>query len=113
MAPETLSSHQHAPKCEVWSFAVILWEIATLGRINGTKLLLLGFLISHFCLTGATPYVDVRTRELVQRVQRGMRLKQPTNVRLSLYQVSLLRMFIYLDRKLVIFCDILAVTIIA
>jgi len=41
---------------------------------------------------GATPYVDVRGKELVQRVQRGMRLKQPSNCQLSLYQVINIKM---------------------
>lgn len=34
IAPEALTSLQHAPKCEVWSFGVILWEIVTLGNFT-------------------------------------------------------------------------------
>lgn len=34
MAPEALLSPQHAPKCEIWSFGVILWEIVTLGKVQ-------------------------------------------------------------------------------
>jgi len=78
IAPEALTSPQHAPKCEVWSFAVILWEIVTLG---------------------ATPYVDVRAKELVQRVQRGLRLKQPGNIGISLYQIMVNCWQIDLDER--------------
>ncbi|KAI9565171.1 hypothetical protein GHT06_008947 [Daphnia sinensis] len=79
MAPEALLSPQHAPKCEIWSFGVILWEIVTLG---------------------ATPYVDIRaSKELVQRVQRGLRLKQPGNVGLPLYQIMVSCWQIDLDER--------------
>lgn len=45
VAPEALLSPQHAPKCEVWSFGIILWEIVTLGTVKA-------FLLQHenFCL---------------------------------------------------------------
>lgn len=78
MAPEALASPQHAPKCEVWSFAVLLWEIVTLG---------------------ATPYVDVRTKEFTQRIQRGMRLKQPANIGVPLYQIMISCWQIDLDER--------------
>jgi endothelial-specific receptor tyrosine kinase len=96
MAPEALSSPQHAPKCEVWSFAVILWEIVTLGEFTfdakrmGIQLIF---------LVGATPYVDVRAKEFVQRVQRGMRLKQPANIGVSLYQIMISCWQIDLDER--------------
>ena len=88
MAPEALCSHQHAPKCEIWSFAVILWEIVTLGNIIGLKHSIKHDNKFEFRL-GATPYVDVRGKELVQRIQRGLRLKQPSNCHFPLYQVGL------------------------
>ena len=102
MAPEALSSHQHAPKCEVWSFAVILWEIATLGIYSAKKSVINSndnhsFLWLHSA--GATPYVDVRTKELVARVQRGMRLKQPGNIQISLYQIMVSCWQIDLDER--------------
>jgi len=78
VAPEALTSPQHAPKCEVWSFAVILWEIVTLG---------------------ATPYVEVRSKELTQRVQRGLRLKQPTNIGVPFFQIMVSCWQIDLDER--------------
>ncbi|EFX71032.1 hypothetical protein DAPPUDRAFT_309238 [Daphnia pulex] len=79
IAPEALTSPQHAPKCEVWSFGIILWEIVTLG---------------------ATPYVDIRvSKELIQRVQRGLRLKQPGNIGLPLYQIMVSCWQIDLDER--------------
>lgn len=49
---------------------------------------------------GATPYVDIRaSKELVQRVQRGLRLKQPSNVGLSLFQIIVSCWQIDLDER--------------
>lgn len=49
--------------------------------------------------TGATPYVDVRCKELAQRVQRGLRLKQPSNIGVSLYQIMVSCWQIDLDER--------------
>lgn len=99
MAPEALTSHQHAPKCEVWSFAVILWEIVTLGMVRDCLISECNRKTNVF-LVGATPYVDVRgLKELIQRVQRGLRLKQPTNIGLALYQVMVSCWQVDLDER--------------
>lgn len=51
-------------------------------------------------ILGATPYVDIRSsKELVQRVQRGLRLKQPSNVGLALYQIMVSSWQIDLDER--------------
>jgi len=41
----------------------------------------------------------VRTKELVQRVQRGLRLKQPGNIGISLYQIMVNCWQIDLDER--------------
>uniref|UniRef100_T1IQU4 Dol-P-Glc:Glc(2)Man(9)GlcNAc(2)-PP-Dol alpha-1,2-glucosyltransferase n=1 Tax=Strigamia maritima TaxID=126957 RepID=T1IQU4_STRMM len=55
-------------KGDVWSFAVLFWEIVTLG---------------------ATPYGTVKCKEVSGRVTRGMRLKQPNYLGDDVYQLML------------------------
>lgn len=67
-AEETLRSKVSVPKSDVWSFACLMWEVATLG---------------------GTPYADVKTDEVPGRVMRGLRLPQPQYVGDELYQLML------------------------
>jgi len=50
-------------------------------------------------MTGATPYVEVRSKELAQRVQRGLRLKQPSNIGLPFFQIMVSCWQIDLDER--------------
>ena len=50
-------------------------------------------------VTGATPYVEVRSKELALRVQRGLRLKQPSNIGLPFYQIMVSCWQVDLDER--------------
>ena len=50
-------------------------------------------------MVGATPYVEVRSKELTQRVQRGLRLKQPTNIGVPFFQIMVSCWQIDLDER--------------
>ena len=52
----------------MWSFGVLLWEAVALG---------------------ASPYADLKSRDVAGRVARGMRLPQTAGVSEELYQVML------------------------
>lgn len=57
MAPECMVSTKKATeKSDVWSYAVVLWEIFSVGE---------------------TPYKEGRDRDLPDRVQNGERLPKP------------------------------------
>lgn len=43
--------------------------------------------------------MDVRTKEFTQRIQRGMRLKQPANIGVPLYQIMISCWQIDLDER--------------
>lgn len=66
LAPETLRNGNHTEKSDVWSFAVLMWETFTLG---------------------GSPYVDLSTSEVPERVTRGLRLKRPRGVSIPLYRL--------------------------
>ncbi|XP_052246346.1 uncharacterized protein LOC127855047 [Dreissena polymorpha] len=57
MAPECMSSTKNADeKSDVWSFGVVLWEVFTLGE---------------------SPYENVRSRDLPDRLKKNVRLHKP------------------------------------
>ncbi|CAN8028627.1 unnamed protein product, partial [Ixodes persulcatus] len=68
LAPESLKTGSHTAKSDVWSYGVLLWEVFTLG---------------------GTPYVNLKTAEVAERVTRGLRLSQPKGVRENMYQLML------------------------
>ncbi|XP_065572106.1 putative inactive tyrosine-protein kinase Wsck [Artemia franciscana] len=78
LAPETLRSLLHPPKSDTWSFGVLLWEIFTLG---------------------GTPYAEVRSQDVPNRVIRGLRLTQPSNISDDLFQIMLQCWQIDLDER--------------
>ncbi|CAG0888523.1 unnamed protein product [Darwinula stevensoni] len=67
---ESLGSppHHFLEKSDVWSFSVLLWEIATLG---------------------GTPYADVPSNQVGSRVSKGARLAQVPVIQDDLYQLML------------------------
>lgn len=68
LAPESVKTGSHTAKSDVWSYGVLLWEVFTLG---------------------GTPYVNLKTAEVAERVTRGLRLSQPKGVRENMYQLML------------------------
>ncbi|KAK4871871.1 hypothetical protein RN001_015995 [Aquatica leii] len=67
-AAEVFRSQQYVSKCDVWSFACLLWEI---------------------CVLGGTPYGSVPNNEIPDRVMRGLRLVQMRYFSDDLYQIML------------------------
>ncbi|XP_070549788.1 tyrosine kinase receptor Cad96Ca-like [Ptychodera flava] len=68
MAPESLANWTFSVKSDVWSFGVVLWEIATLG---------------------CDPFENLTQAEVVSLLQRGMRLQRYTHIGESLYDLML------------------------
>ncbi|XP_038046740.1 uncharacterized protein LOC119720942 [Patiria miniata] len=66
MAPESIVYNVYSSKSDVWSFGVLLWELVTLG--------------SH-------PYPGLSCAEILEDLQRGIRLKKPTHCSDEIYQV--------------------------
>lgn len=67
-APEALNFSRFTTKSDVWSFGVLLMEIATFG---------------------ATPYPGMTNIEVVQQVQQGYRMPQPKTCPHLLYNIML------------------------
>lgn len=60
MAPEALRNRAFTSKSDVWSYAIVLWEILTLG---------------------AFPYFEIQDEKLLQYiVKNNCRLKCPNNI---------------------------------
>ena len=59
MAPECLSESLYTSRSDVWSFGILLWEMATLGGV---------------------PYPSLSTVESISRsLKEGHRMEQPIN----------------------------------
>jgi len=67
-ASEALMNKQAGAKCDVWSLGCLIWEAVTLG---------------------ATPYPDIKKRDIGIRVMRGLRLPQTAYISEDLYQLML------------------------
>ncbi|XP_070566860.1 fibroblast growth factor receptor 1-like [Ptychodera flava] len=68
MSPEFLQVGVHDQKSDIWSYGVLLWEIATLGE---------------------PPFTNVPATEIVRFLLDGQRLGQPENCTDRLYNVML------------------------
>ncbi|XP_026327713.1 fibroblast growth factor receptor 3-like [Hyposmocoma kahamanoa] len=68
LAPEAILHSQYCTKSDVWAFAVLLWEIATLG----------GF-----------PYSELSNHQVPPYLARGMRLPKPARASPRLYQLMI------------------------
>ncbi|KAJ7380809.1 hypothetical protein OS493_007191 [Desmophyllum pertusum] len=66
MSPEAINDGVFTTKSDVWSYGVLLWEIATLG----------GF-----------PYPGIRNRELMRLLKRGYRMEKPDMCSEEFYQL--------------------------
>ncbi|XP_074649140.1 proto-oncogene tyrosine-protein kinase receptor Ret-like [Tubulanus polymorphus] len=66
MAPESLYDQIYTAKSDVWSYGVVLWEIATLG---------------------ATPYPGIPPERLYNILKTGYRMERPANCGEKLYSI--------------------------
>ncbi|OQV24800.1 Tyrosine kinase receptor Cad96Ca [Hypsibius exemplaris] len=67
MAPESLFDNIFTTKSDVWSFGILLWEIATLG---------------------STPYPGIKGwKQVMDKIREGYRPEQPTHCKRELYHV--------------------------
>lgn len=67
MAPETLRDRLFTSKSDVWSFAIVLWEIGTLGEF---------------------PYSEISDDELIKYIlETNGRLKRPNNISNEFYNL--------------------------
>jgi serine/threonine protein kinase len=65
-APEVFVNGQYTSKSDVWSFGVVMWEIFE---------------------KGAKPYGWMSTNEVVEQVQKGTRLKKPSNCSDEVFEI--------------------------
>ncbi len=65
---ESLTHQTYTSKSDVWSFGILLWEIATLG---------------------GTPYQGIKTQFLTSRLENGYRMPKPDNSDAKIYEVML------------------------
>ncbi|XP_046407211.1 putative tyrosine-protein kinase Wsck isoform X2 [Ischnura elegans] len=77
-AQEIFRSRHFVSKSDVWSFGILLWEVFTFG---------------------ATPYMEVLTKDVPTRVMRGLRPARPSYVGDDLYQFMLQCWQIDLDER--------------
>ncbi|XP_038066679.1 angiopoietin-1 receptor-like [Patiria miniata] len=68
MAIESLTRRVYKSKSDVWSFGILLWEIATYG---------------------STPYPGIVTKSLAQRLLDGYRMPKPDNCADEIYNLML------------------------
>jgi len=66
MAPEALYDNIYTAKTDVWSFGVLMWEIATLG---------------------STPYPGMSGSEVMKKVKEGYRLDKPEHCDREIYNM--------------------------
>ncbi|XP_072046628.1 fibroblast growth factor receptor 4-like [Amphiura filiformis] len=66
MAPESLLDDIYTTKSDVWSFAVLLWEIVTLG---------------------SSPYPGCSPKEVIRKVQHGCKMPKPKGCKSEVYEI--------------------------
>lgn len=64
MAIESLYDNIFSVKSDVWSFGILMWEIATLG---------------------STPYVGIGAADVMKKVRDGYRLEKPEHTSREIY----------------------------
>ncbi|XP_038055911.1 angiopoietin-1 receptor-like [Patiria miniata] len=68
LAIESLTHQIYTTQSDVWSFGILLWEIATFG---------------------GTPYASIKGMSLVERLESGYRMEQPSNCDDEIYATML------------------------
>lgn len=68
IAPDALKSYQFTKYSDIWSFGVVMWEIASLGE---------------------TPYNDIPNTELQYKLEAGYRMGCPSTVKPELHDIML------------------------
>lgn len=67
-APEALCYDAFSTKSDVWSFGIVLWEIATFGEV---------------------PYPELEARDVLHKLEEGYRMPEPLNCPAGLHDVRL------------------------
>jgi len=67
-APEALQTGKYTSKCDVWSFGVLLWELATMGGV---------------------PYPDISSRRIYNVLKTGYRMEKPKTCNEEMYMLML------------------------
>ena len=86
-AQEAIGASAYHGKCDVWSYACLLWEAVTLGEM--LALFCCVVVSQPFFPEGGTPYGQVKTAEVGSRVQRGLRLPRTQPMSDDIYQLML------------------------
>ncbi|XP_022097109.1 insulin-like growth factor 1 receptor [Acanthaster planci] len=68
LAIESLSSRTYTTQSDVWSFGILLWEIASIG---------------------GTPYATIATKSLLARLMQGYRMPKPINCDKEIFSLML------------------------
>ncbi|CAG0887734.1 unnamed protein product [Cyprideis torosa] len=68
LAPESISLCQYSTKSDIWSFGILLWEIASLG---------------------STPYSELDGREVTMAIKTGCHPKEPPSCNRTLFRIML------------------------
>lgn len=83
LAPEALQYHVYSVETDVFAFGIVLWELATLGKIQALILVKTLF-IFQFYFKGITPYPTLSGREVLRGIPNGVRPEIPSNCRQEL-----------------------------
>ena len=66
MAPEAISNNKYSTKSDVWSFGIVVHELVTFGRF---------------------PYAGMKNAQVLEQIQKGYRMSQPTGCPDKLYRI--------------------------
>ena len=102
MALESITEREFTTASDVWSFGVVLWEIATLGRcefllnlpykmsgiLNWNEKQWMSTAVHYvffFLLLGGFPYPTISNEQLLPLLKSGYRMEKPENCSQEMY----------------------------